>query len=112
DAPARFRGLVEGVGLRLALIVDALRTRAPNVERAVASGGAIEALPPWHQLLADMLALPVVQSLEGQATLRGTALAALEVLAPDRGRAAADTGRTYEPNPEHAEPYRRARLRQ
>lgn len=112
SATALFRGLVEGVGLRLALIVEALRTRAPDVQRVVASGGAVEGLPTWQQILADMFALPVVQSLEGQATLRGTSLMALDVLAPDRERPPAATGRTYEPNPDNAEAYRRAALRQ
>ncbi|MHB8576163.1 MAG: gluconokinase [Dehalococcoidia bacterium] len=107
-----FRGLLEGIGIRLALIAEEVRGVATVAERVVASGGAIEGLPDWQQILADLIELPVVQSLEGQATLHGTAATALDVLVPDRGRAPAATGETYTPNPDTRDAYRAARLRQ
>jgi gluconokinase len=47
-----------------------------------------------------------------RATQRGTALLALDVLAPDVPRAPRTTGATYEPRPAHADYYaaRRARF--
>jgi gluconokinase len=98
-APAAiFRGTLEGVALRLALIADELRGEAPAVARLIASGGGIETVPGWTGILADILGLPVTTSAEGQATLRGTALLALEIVAPDHARAHAAIGETANPD--------------
>jgi gluconokinase len=109
---ALFRGLLEGIGLRLGLITAQVRSVATGARRLLASGGAIEDLPEWNQILADITGLPAALSLEGQTTLRGTALIALEVLAADVVRPAAEVGNEYAPRLECSDAYREAARRQ
>ena len=111
-AAGLFRAAVEGIGQRMELITEQIQTVAPHGERIVASGGAVDGLPDWLQILADIMQLPVAMSLEPQSTLRGTAEIALDTLVPDRQRPVAPLGRTFQPNPEHATFYRAARQRQ
>ena len=66
----------------------------------------------WNQILADITGLPAALSLEGQTTLRGTALIALEVLAADVVRPAAEVGNEYAPRLECSDAYREAARRQ
>ncbi len=112
DPAALFRGLLEGIGLRLALIADEVRQIAPDPTRIVVSGGAAEDLPEWLNILADIVGVPMIASLEGQTTLRGTAAIALDVVAPGVERVPAATGETCAPNPEHKAAYDAARERQ
>ena len=58
------------------------------------------------QVLADVLAAPVVPVTTKRATLRGTALLALEVLAPDVERTGPATGETLAPVAGREEYYR------
>lgn len=109
---ALFRGLLEGIGLRLGLITDQVRSVANGAQRLLASGGAVEDLPEWLQILADITGLPAALSLEGQTTLRGTALIALEVLAPDQARLPAAVGAAFTPRTESVDGYRAAAQRQ
>jgi len=109
---AIFRGAMEGVALRYALIAEHLREVAPAAERVLASGGVTELLPGWLQLAADALNRPVTRVDQQQATLRGAALIALDVLVPDVRRAPAATAETYAPFPGHAPYYTEARARQ
>ncbi len=44
------------------------------------SGGAVQHLPAWAQLIADALGLPVAQSSEAEAAYRGIALLILQSL--------------------------------
>ena len=81
--PQLFRGAMEGVAVSYRRITDQLRTTAANPERIVASGRVIQDLPGWLQVLADALGTPVEPVTIKRATLRGTALHALEVLAPE-----------------------------
>ena len=100
DGPALLRGAMEGVALSYGRIADQLRTAVGDPHRIVASGRVTQDLPGWLQVLADVLGAPVEPVTVKRTTLRGTALHALEVLAPDtRARAAGD--RT------HAAPRRR-----
>ncbi|HEY7294524.1 MAG TPA: gluconokinase [Dehalococcoidia bacterium] len=112
DAGALFRGLLEGIGLRLALITDEIRQVAPDVVRMVASGGATMDLPEWLDIIADISSVPLIESLEGQTTLRGTALVALDVVAPGTARTPAAMGATHAPRPEYRAMYDAARERQ
>ncbi|HLZ68346.1 MAG TPA: gluconokinase [Dehalococcoidia bacterium] len=112
DPAALFRGLLEGIALRLGLIADEVRRLAPDVARVVVSGGAAEDLPEWLGILADVIGAPMVASLEGQTTLRGTAVTALEVVAPKAERVPAAIGDTFSPNAEHRAAYDAARERQ
>ena len=101
-----FRGAMEGVALSYRRIADELRTTAANPQRILASGRVTQDLPSWLQVLADVLAAPVEPVTLKRATLRGTALHALEVLAPDVPRAALATSPTLHPVPEHDAYYR------
>jgi gluconokinase len=78
----------------------------------VASGGVAENLPGWLQIAADALGRPVTRLDQKQATMRGTALIALDVLAPHEPRGPAVTAETYMPDPERAAYYERAIARQ
>jgi len=112
DAGAMFRGVVEGVAMTYARVADELRPAAPGVVEVAAAGRVSNDQPEWLQVLADVLGRPVTHVTRRRATQRGTALLALDVLAPDVPRAPRATGATYEPRPAHAEYYagRRARF--
>jgi gluconokinase len=114
DADVLFRGIIEGVAMTYARVADELNPAAPQVVEVAAAGRVSNDQPEWLQVLADVLARPVTQVTRRRATQRGTALLALDVLAPDVPRAPRATGTTYEPRPEHVEHYteRRARFAQ
>jgi gluconokinase len=101
-----FRGSMEGVALSYQRIADQLRTTAAKPERIVASGRVTQDLPRWLQVLADVLGTPVEAVTTKRTTLRGTALHALEVLAPDTARAPLDTAETLQPVADRREYYR------
>ncbi|WIN00217.1 gluconokinase [Actinoplanes oblitus] len=112
DADALFRGIVEGVAMTYARVADELHPAAPRVVEVAAAGRVSNDQPEWLQVLADVLGRPVTHVTRRRATQRGTALLALDVLAPGVPRAPRATGATYEPRPAHAEYYadRRARF--
>lgn len=70
---------------------------AGQPQQILASGRVSQDLPGWLQLLADVLDAPVVPVTTKRATLRGTALLALDVLAPDVTRAPSPTGTPLTP---------------
>jgi gluconokinase len=107
-----FRGAVEGVVMAYARIAAQLAEVAPHAARILASGRVTDDLPAWLQVLADALGRPVTRVVAQQATLRGTALIALEVLAPEVPRVPPDLGETYAPVAEHAPYYRALAKRQ
>ncbi|HEX6293445.1 MAG TPA: gluconokinase [Herpetosiphonaceae bacterium] len=74
------RAALEGVTYRWAQIAALLRQTLDTSPTIVVSGGAIEHLPAWAQLIADAVGLPVAQSGEPEATSRGIALLALQSL--------------------------------
>ena len=112
DADALFRGILEGVAMTYARVAGELRPAAPGVVEVAAVGRVSNDQPEWLQILADVLGRPVTHVTRRRATQRGTALLALDVLAPDVPRAPRATGATYEPRPAHVEHYadRRARF--
>jgi gluconokinase len=112
DADALFRGIVEGVAMTYARVADELYPAAPGVVEVAAAGRVSNDRPGWLQVLADVLGRPVTHVTRRRATQRGTALLALDVLAPDVARAPRATGRTYEPRAAYVEHYadRRARF--
>lgn len=91
------RGALEGIALVYARIAAELRAVAPGIESVLASGRVSQDLPGLLQLMAGALDLPVAPVTIKRATLHGTALLALETLAPDAERTPADTGATVEP---------------
>jgi gluconokinase len=106
------RGAMEGVALRYVLAMAQLVEVAPRAARVVASGGVTQAMPGWLQIVADAFGRPVTRVAQKQATMRGTALIALDVLAPDVPRAPVVTGETYEPVTERMGYYQSALNRQ
>lgn len=104
--PALFRGALEGVALSYARVADQLRTTAADPQRVLASGRVTQDLPGWLQVLADVLGAPVEPVTIKRATLRGTAVHALEVLAPDTRREPPRTGPTLHPVAAHTAHYR------
>jgi gluconokinase len=100
-----FRGLIEGVAISYARVAEELAPAAPQAAEIMASGSVSADLPDWLQILADVLGRPVTHVTTRRATLRGTALLALDVLAPESPRAPMSTGRIYEPVPERGDHY-------
>ncbi len=74
------RAALEGVTYRWAQIAFLLRQVLDKQPTIVVSGGAVQHMPAWAQLIADALGLPVAQSGETEATSRGIALLALRSL--------------------------------
>lgn len=104
-----FRAGAEGIAISYARIAGQLQAAAGNVERVVASGRVGQDLPHLLQLLADAIDTPVEQVDLKRTTLRGTALMALETLAPDVRPAAPPVSAVYDPL--HAEHYAAVRRR-
>ncbi|WP_328473427.1 FGGY family carbohydrate kinase [Actinoplanes sp. NBC_00393] len=111
DADTLFRGIVEGVAMTYARVADELHPAAPQVLEVAAAGRVSNDQPEWLQVLADVLGRPVTHVTRRRATQRGTALLALDVLAPDVPRAPRTTGATYEPRPAYVEYYAQRRAR-
>ena len=112
SALSLWRGALEGVALRYALIAEQLLRVAPSASRILASGGVTETTPGWLQIVADALGHPVTRVAQPQATMRGAALIALEILAPNVPRESPRMAETYEPVAAHAAYYRAALARQ
>jgi gluconokinase len=112
DADTLFRGILEGVAMTYARVADELQPAAPQVVEVAAAGRVSNDQPEWLQILADVLGRPVTHVTRRRATQRGTALLALDVLAPEVPRAPRATGATYEPRLVPVEHYagRRARF--
>lgn len=99
SAPAEvYRGVVEGIALSYARIASQLREVAPQPEKLFAGGGVAADRPELMQVMADAMRTPVTPVTIKRSTLHGTALLALEVLAPDVRRAKPDRGETLMPD--------------
>ncbi len=109
------RAALEAVALHFAKIDGHLREAVPEAREVVATGGALLRSPAWLQIVSDVLGRPVLASTELQASSRGAALLALEVVGSlpcplEELRPSAS--RVYEPVPAHVERYRAAAARQ
>jgi len=67
---------LEAVCYRFALVARLLRSHLAARHELVASGGALAQSPYWRQLMADVLAEPVLVPGEQELTSRGTAILA------------------------------------
>ncbi|MBZ2198274.1 gluconokinase [Occultella gossypii] len=95
-----YRGAMEGVALSYARVADELAGAAGGHAREIRAAGRVAAdLTPWLQVVADALDADVRHVTNKRTTLRGTALIALESLAPDVPRAEPDVGATFAPVP-------------
>jgi gluconokinase len=74
------RAGLESVAYRFAQIFAGLAPQVPQAKHFIASGGGLLRSPAWTQIMADVLGMPVVASAEHEASSRGNALLALEVL--------------------------------
>jgi gluconokinase len=98
--------MLEAVGFQLAEGFEALERSlgaAPGSVEVVASGGAVVASPWWQQTLANVLDHPVRVVDEPEASARGAALLALDLVAEPRTR------HVVEPKPEAVKVERAAR---
>lgn len=99
------RGLMEGVALSYGRVVGELSQVAGGPDQILASGRMSQGLPNLQQLLADVTRVPVTPVTIKRSTLHGTALLALETVAPGVARTAPTTGPDYEPVTERAAYY-------
>ncbi len=102
-------------------VQDAARSTDPNSDaeslintEIIVSGRAMLNSPAWMQILCDVLGRPVIASAEAEATSRGAALLALEVLGVirDAGDLPAALGKTFYPRLERHRRYQEAVERQ
>ena len=111
SASSLYRGTMEGVAVSYARIAEQLIQVAPTATRVVASGRVAREVPGLLQLLADVLGIPVEPVLVKRSTLRGTAVLALQSVAPDVRREPPTGARTRRPQPNDADYYVRLRSR-
>ena len=99
---------LEAAGYRLALIYERLAHLAAPEAVFVASGAGLLQSPAWMQMLADILGRRIVMGGEAEASSRGAALLAAEVLGYGDIAAGAmpAAGRSCEPDPERHARYR------
>ena len=100
------RAGLEAVACRFALILQRLRPLLPPDARIIATGAALRQSPLWLQIMADVLGAPVYPCEEGEATLRGTALLAMQ------GQMTPATGPGCLPRAEYHAVYQEAVARQ
>lgn len=101
-----YRGVVEGIALAYARIEAELRVAAPQSQQLVCGGRVSTDRPELLQLMADAMQAPVTPVTIKRSTLRGSALLALETLAPGVERARPPHGPTLTPDPQRQEHYR------
>ncbi len=107
DVSAFYRGAMEGVAMSYRRVVEELETVAPGVERIVAAGGITQLMPNWMTVVASVLDKPVFPITMKRSTLRGTALLALDTLAPTVARAEPEAGELIVPNSRWVAEYNR-----
>jgi gluconokinase len=108
------RAGLEAVAYRFAKIARLLKESVPGTREIIASGGALLKSPTWTQMMADVLGQPVVVSRVPEASSRGAALLALEVLKiiPSLEHVPTPLGETFLPDARRHEQYLKAMSRQ
>ncbi len=94
-----WRGAVEGVTISYERIFEQLRAINPQVEEVIASGGVTQHYPATMEVVAQALGFPVNVVDVSRVTMRGTAVLALSVLAPDVVPAVVPQSATLRPDP-------------
>lgn len=100
-----WRGVVEALAYSYKRVWDEMADTAAEPERVIASGRVTTDHPNWLKVLADALGTPVIPLEMKRATLRGTALIALDVIDPGGERAQPPFGAMHQPREEHGEYY-------
>lgn len=93
------RGVMEGVALSYVRVADQLARVAGRPSRILASGRVTQEIPGFLPLMADALGTPMSPVTIKRSTLHGTALHALEMLAPGVAAVEPDRGTTSFPRP-------------
>ena len=107
------RAALEGVAITYRRIAEQLaevtghprESATGGPARIHASGRVLADLPEFGAVLADALQVPVILVTDKRVTLRGTALLALDTLAPGQARIAPTLGPARAPRHEHAQHY-------
>ena len=102
---ALVRAVMEGVSQSYGRVFDQLKEVGAAPSEIRMSGRVMQDHPGWLAMLADVLQLPVLPVVIKRATLHGTALLALDTLAPGVQRADPTIGRRFEPREENAAYY-------
>jgi xylulokinase len=120
DRALLYRAALEGVAFNLAWGIERMRAAGVDVERARVVGGAARN-DLWCQILADVLAIPLVRVAESESAALGAALQAMWAVRVARGESIGadaiareivrEDGRAFEPRSEHASVYREALAR-
>jgi gluconokinase len=94
-----FQAGLEAVAYRIAPVFDKLVEILPAEPQVVVSGGAIQAIPVWIQIITDVLGRTTVLSTVQEASARGAALLVAETLGLVKlsKDVAAYFGRTFHP---------------
>lgn len=100
-----WRGGIEGIALTYARVAAQLR-EVTGLERVRVGGRVQQGLPELVPVLADALGLPATPVVIKRMTLHGTAIHALDVVAPGGRRAEPDLGTTRAPDPARHDYYR------
>lgn len=106
-----YRGGLEGVVISYARVFEQLSTVAGAVQEVRVNGSQTLDNPGLLQMMADVLGRPVTPVGIKRSTLRGTALVALQVVAPDVERAGVVFDEAYEPREVLRPYYEAARAR-
>lgn len=111
------RACMEGVAFRFGALDRTLLEAMPSAHERelVATGGALLHSPAWMQIMADVLARPLLASAEPEASSRGAALLALEALGlleTPLSELRPNVTRRFEPVAETTRRYREAAERQ
>ncbi|SOC55969.1 gluconokinase [Ornithinimicrobium cerasi] len=93
-----YRGVIEGIALSYARIASQLREVAPQPEKLYCGGSVTTSRPELLQVMADAMRTSVTPVRMKRSTLHGTALLALETVAPDVRRARPDRGAALTPD--------------
>ncbi|MDD7585505.1 MAG: gluconokinase [Corynebacterium glucuronolyticum] len=104
-----WRGIIEGIAISYGRIYEQLDDAGAQPERVIASGRVTTDHPAWLHVLADTLRCNVVPLAMKRATLRGTALIALDIIAPGISRAEPPFGEEITPVEKHQDYYRSLR---
>lgn len=106
-----WRGVFEGTAMSYLRVYEQLKEAGALPERVVASGRVTADHPTWLSVLADALGCEVVPLEMKRATLRGTVLIALDVVAPEVRRATPPFGQGHRSVDAHREYFRELRDR-
>jgi len=109
---AILRACLEAVALRFATIDGLLQQALPNSAEVIATGGALLHSKAWMQIMADALGRPVLASTEAEASSRGAAILALEIIGAAPSGNKPLTASRFDPEPERTQRYRAAAERQ